>query len=85
MEIENGFQAKHVANRIAAQKRIIAALRTAQEDLALSEEDRKCVRWSADDLEGDFNTEALEDVLSKWIEFEDYGGPEHTAYRSAAE
>ena len=51
MDIANNFQAKNAANRLAALKRIMSALRLAEADNALEDEDRKSIRYAADDLE----------------------------------
>jgi hypothetical protein len=55
--IESIQQAKEAANRQAALARILSALETASRDAALTDEDRKIVRYILADAEGDEWTE----------------------------
>tara|TARA_R110000822_G_scaffold298623_1_gene421451 strand:- start:36 stop:302 length:267 start_codon:yes stop_codon:yes gene_type:complete len=78
--IESIWQAREAANRQAALARILSALETASRDAALTDEDRKIVRYILADAEGDFapTLRELNDELNKWGDIENYGSAVET-------
>jgi hypothetical protein len=78
--IESIWQAKEAANRQAALARILSALETASRDAALTDEDRKIVRYILADAEGDFapTLRELDAELRDWEAACDYGSAVET-------
>jgi hypothetical protein len=78
--IESIWQAREAANRLAALTRILSALETASRDAALTDEDRKIVRYILADAEGDFapTLRELDEALNTWGDVENYGSAVET-------
>ena len=81
MEIITFSEARDAANRAVALNHIMSAMRAAQIDARLTDEDRRSIRLAADDLADEIGgtIDDLCDALGRWERINDYGSPDSPA------
>jgi len=85
MEIITFSEARDAANRAVALNHIMSAMRAAQIDARLTDEDRNSIRLAADDLADEIGGTIAEltDAFGRWEMVNDYGSPDSPAADSA--